>query len=150
MSSPFKYFTYEEFDSPDEKGSGKRMKAETIRRFDIARECASKEKGKDLPFIVEKGGGYRTESYNKKAGGVKGSAHTRGYAADFNYETKKDKEIMLKCLIKAGFNRFGIREGASGTSIHVDNDPNKPQYAYWGYNDEKGNYVEPSSPWTLT
>ena len=145
MDSPFKHFTFDEFDSPDEKGSGKKnMNIEFIRRLDIARDCATKEKGKDFPFKIING--FRTLSYNKKVGGKAASAHTKGVAADIDYNTQKDMEIMLRCLIKVGFKRFGIRWKGSGSSVHVDMDTSKPQYAKWGYADKSGNIIEPPNP----
>ena len=149
LQSPFKNFTFDEFDSPDEPGSGKKnMSHESIRKIDIARDCATEEKGDDFPFIIEKGGGFRTFVYNKKVDGVKGSAHTKGLAFDIDYKTEEDMEIMLRCLIKVGFNRFGIRWKGSGTSIHVDTDRTKPQYVTWGYKDKDENYVDPPNPWS--
>lgn len=141
MQSPFKYFTFEEFDSPDEPGSGKRnVSHELIRKLDIARECAG------FPFKLESA--YRTYAHNKKVGGVKGSAHTKGLAVDIDYKTQEQLETMLRCLVKVGFTRFGIRWKGSGTSVHVDMDNNKPKYVTWGYKDKDGNYVNPPNPWS--
>ncbi len=124
--SGFKYFTYEEFDSPDEPGSGqKNMSKEFIRRLDGAREIA------DIPFKIISG--YRTEAHNTKVGGAKTSSHMAGLAADIDYDTEEQKVAILKALRQMDFNRFGIRTGASGSSIHVDMDPTKSAYAVWGY-----------------
>lgn len=143
MQSPFTHFTFDEFDSPDEEGSGKRhMSHEFIRKLDIARECAG------FPFKIEKGGGFRTFPYNKKVGGVKGSSHTKGLGADIDYKNQEQLEIMLKCLVKVGFTRFGIRWKGSGTSVHVDSDNSKPKYVIWGYKDKDGNIIEPPNPWS--
>lgn len=139
LMSNYTYFTLDEFDSPDEPGSGARyMKKSFVRRLDFARDIA------DTPFKIVSG--YRTEAYNKKVGGVEGSAHTKGISADIDYTTEEEKIKILTGLVKMGFNRFGIRTGASGSSIHVDDDKTKSQYVVWGYND-----VDPGiNPWALT
>lgn len=124
--SKYSHFTYSEFDSPDKPGSGeKNMNKEFIRRLDKARELAG------IPFKIVSG--YRTESYNTKVGGAKTSAHMSGYAADIDYTTEEEKVTILKALRAMDFNRFGIRTGASGSSIHVDMDPTKSKYVVWGY-----------------
>lgn len=141
MQSPFKYFTFDEFDSSDEPGSGKRyMSHELIRKLDIARECAG------FPFVIESA--YRSYAHNKKVGGVKGSAHTKGLAVDIDYKSEEDLKVLLKCLVKVGFTRFGIRWKGSGTSVHVDMDSSKPKYVTWGYNDKDDNLVVPPNPWS--
>ncbi|HQF10662.1 MAG TPA: D-Ala-D-Ala carboxypeptidase family metallohydrolase [Paludibacteraceae bacterium] len=115
-----KYFTYSEFDSPDEPGSGKKMKASTLNKLDKAREYAG------IPFIINSG--YRTAQHNAKVGGVKDSAHTEGYAADIRADATSYATI-LAALIKAGFKRIGLENG----SIHADDDPDKPTPAVWLY-----------------
>ena len=142
LQSPYKYFTYDEFDSPDEAGSGEKyMDREVIRKLDIARDCAG------FPFIIVSG--YRTKKHNKDVGGVDDSSHTRikGTGVDIDYTTKEEMNTILRCLVKVGFNRYGIRLGASGSSIHIDSDTTKKQFIYWGYEDKKGNYISPPNPW---
>ena len=127
IMSGYKYFSYAEFDSPDKPGSGeKHMSKELIRRLDGAREIAG------VPFKILSG--YRTEAHNTKVGGVANSSHLSGLAADIDYSTEEEKVAILTGLRKMDFNRFGIRTGASGSSIHVDIDPDKSQYVVWGYN----------------
>lgn len=136
LQSPYKYFTYDEFDSPDEPGSGEKyMDREVIRKLDIARGCAN------FPFKIISG--YRTQAHNKKVGGVASSSHTKGLGVDIDYITEQELNTILRCLTKVGFNRFGVRRGSSGSSVHVDDDKTKKQYIVWGYGG-----VEPNvNPW---
>ncbi len=126
LMSKYEYFTYEEFDSSGEPGSGKKYMNRTfIRRLDRAREKAG------VPFVIISG--YRTPSHNEEVGGSSDSAHIEGLAADIDYSSEQEKLKILKALVDVGFTRFGIRTGASGSSIHVDQDETKPQFAVWGY-----------------
>ena len=137
----FSHFTFEEFDSPDEPGSGKRnMSHEFIRRLDIVKDCILKE-DKDFPFIIETG--YRTLSYNKKQGGIQGSPLTKGIAVEIRYHNENDLRLLLKYLIKVGFTRFGVNK----KTLYTDSDNSKPKYKTWGYEDDKGNIVDPPNPW---
>ena len=60
-------------------------------------------------------------------GGVAGSAHTRGLAADI---ACRDSALRYQLLVKAwglGFKRIGVY----GTSVHLDIDRQKPQRVVW-------------------
>ena len=70
----FKYFTYEEFDSPDFVGSGKLVSDELISMLDVAR----KKYGKSMAI----NSGYRTIEHNAKVGGKPESSHLKGLAVD--------------------------------------------------------------------
>ena len=63
----FKYFTYEEFDSPDVQGSGQMMSEDLI----LILESIRNELGK--PVVITSG--YRTEAHNEKVGGKPNSPH---------------------------------------------------------------------------
>ena len=58
----FKYFTYEEFDSPDVQGSGQMMSEDLILILESVREQLGK------PVVITSG--YRTEAHNEKVGGT--------------------------------------------------------------------------------
>lgn len=125
LKSPFKYFSFAEFDSPDEEGSGEKyMNENFIKRLDRARERAG------IPFKINSG--YRTEKQNKKVGGVSDSAHKKGLAADIAAKTENDKKIIAKALYQENF----IRLGFGKNFIHVDIDDTKPQVQY-AYEDSK-------------
>ena len=53
-----KYFTYTEFDSPDEVGSGKKMHPDILEMLDEVRDKF------DKPMYITSG--YRTEKHNDK------------------------------------------------------------------------------------
>jgi uncharacterized protein YcbK (DUF882 family) len=115
------HFTHSEFDSPDQKGSGKNMQQSFLNMLDDAREIA------DISFIVNSG--FRTKQHNKKVGGKSGSSHLKGYAVDLKAKDSRSRFIMLHALIAVGFTRIGIGK----TFIHVDNDPNKDPQVTWLY-----------------
>ena len=114
------FFNTSEFDSPDLQGSGKNMQHSTLLMLCEARKIAN------VPFKINSG--FRTVEHNKAVGGVVNSAHTRGYAADISTPKGKNQKLIVKALRQAGFKRFGIYTNF----IHVDNDPIKKQFAYWG------------------
>ena len=77
-----KYFSYDEFDSPDELGSGKHMDHDLLLMIDRARALYGK------PIVVTSG--FRTESHNEKVGGVSSSSHLKGLAIDVACIRSKD------------------------------------------------------------
>tara|TARA_R110001599_G_C11831326_1_gene618344 strand:+ start:172 stop:525 length:354 start_codon:yes stop_codon:yes gene_type:complete len=116
-----KYFKLEEFDSPDEPGSGRHMNKEIIYMLDAVR----KEYGK--PIRVNSG--YRTKARNKKIGGVADSSHIKGLAVDISCTTSSDRFKLLSLLTKTGFKRIGVAK----SFIHVDIDKDKSQNVIWTY-----------------
>lgn len=116
-----KYFNLSEFDSPDQKGSGKYMQESTLQMLDIARRIAG------IPFKINSG--YRTEKHNKRVGGVSESSHTKGYAVDISCVGSNSRFKIVSALQEAGFNRIGIGK----TFIHADNDPMKIKNVIWLY-----------------
>ena len=117
----FKYFTYEEFDSPDIQGSGQNMCDTLIQMLDEVRE----EYGKPIRITS----GYRTEAWNEKVNGVSDSAHLKGFAADLAVKNSRERFELLFLLIKYNFNRIGI----ANTFIHVDIDDSKDPDVVWIY-----------------
>ena len=120
-----KYFTLEEFDSPDKPGSGKHMDKDFLEMLDCAREEAQ------IPFKINSG--FRTEAKNNDI--YKGlgkdpvrSSHLKGYAADIHCTNSKHRSIIVRALINVGYTRLGIAK----SFIHVDNDPDKSD-AIWLY-----------------
>ena len=80
-----KYFSSKEFDSPDLEGSGINMSGELVLMLDEMSEDAG------FPFKITSG--YRTESHNKKVGGVSSSSHTKGLAVDISCSNSR-KELL--------------------------------------------------------
>jgi hypothetical protein len=116
-----RYFNLDEFDSPDEPGSGELMDEEFLQMLDAARHFAG------VPFKINSG--YRTRSHNRKVGGTKNSSHMVGMAADIACVESRQRAYIIGGLIEAGFNRIGIGQ----TFIHADNDPEKPEDVIWHY-----------------
>lgn len=117
----YKYFRLNEFDSPDEPGSGELMEPNVLEALDNARELAG------FPFVVTSG--VRTIAHNKSVGGTKSSSHLLGYAVDLAVPNSRRRFIMLEALLDAGFTRIGIGEDF----MHVDMDPQKTQNVIWTY-----------------
>ena len=120
-----KYFTFEEFDSPDEQGSGKNMQHDFLEMLDFAREEAG------IPFKITSG--FRTQAYNKdlqKRGyqASPNSSHLKGCAADIICNDSGTRQKIVNGLIQAGFTRIGIAK----TFIHCDTDKDKND-AIWLY-----------------
>ena len=121
-----KYFTYTEFDSPDEVGSGKKMHPDILEMLDQARDKY------DKPIRITSG--YRTKEYNESlsARGYKASpnsSHLKGLAADIACTSSVDRYHLINCLLDVGFKRIGI----ANTFIHVDIDPEKANEVIWTY-----------------
>ena len=115
-----KYFTLDEFDSPDHKGSGVNMDSNFLELLDNAREIAG------IPFKINSG--FRTKKRNQEVGGVSNSSHLIGVAADIAIQSGNERFVVLNALIKAGFKRLGIAK----TFIHCDTDLSKSN-SVWTY-----------------
>jgi zinc D-Ala-D-Ala carboxypeptidase len=121
----FRNFSYDEFDSPLQEGSGQLVSDELISLLDHARDLAG------VPFKITSG--YRVEAdiYRLKKAGYKVSAnssHLKGLAADIACDNSTRFKI-LDSLLKVGFNRIGI----ANSFIHVDIDPDKTPFTIWTY-----------------
>lgn len=123
-----RYFTVSEFDSPDQVNSGEMMDPDFLAMLDEARDCAG------IPFVISRGGGFRTVAYNRqliKEGypASRKSSHLLGLAADIYCTDSRSRYIILDALQEVGFTRIGI----APNFIHVDLDTNKPQHRIWVY-----------------
>ena len=119
----FKYFTYEEFDSPDVQGSGQMMSKDLI----LILESVRNELGK--PVVITSG--YRTEAHNEKVGGKPNSSHLKGLAADIACKDSKYRFELVRELMEHGIDRIGI----GNTFIHIDIDDSKSSDVIWTYGD---------------
>jgi uncharacterized protein YcbK (DUF882 family) len=108
-----RWFKYEEFNSPDDPLSYKKMEEELLKRLDFARELAN------TPFKITSG--YRTKEHNRKVGGVPNSSHCKGLAADIYCDSNINRWRIIDSLIKARFTRIGIGKNF----IHCDIDEDK-------------------------
>jgi len=123
-----RYFNFEEFDSPDKPGSGEFMDSNFLAMLDEARDCAG------IPFVISKGGGFRTVEYNRKLikegfPASRNSSHLLGLAADIYVTDSRSRYIIMEALAEVGFNRVGV----APNFLHVDLDMNKPQHRIWVY-----------------
>ena len=116
-----KYFTLDEFDSPDLKNSGVNMDANFLSMLCDAREMAN------IPFKINSG--YRTKEHNSKVGGKEKSSHLKGKAADISCSSSRERWIIITALQDASFNRIGI----ANNFIHVDSDKDKSPNVIWTY-----------------
>ena len=118
----WEYFRFSEFDSPDANGSGEEfMSHDLISRLEYAREAAG------IPFVITSG--YRTKEHNEAVGGVPGSSHCKGLAADIAAKSSRERYLILSALISEGFTRIGI----GLDFIHVDEDEAKAHGVVWLY-----------------
>lgn len=116
------YFNINEFDSPDEFGSGYRMDKDFLRRLDTARGIAG------IPFRINSG--YRTAYHNDKVIKARiGSSHKKGLAVDIGYKGSRERYIIISALLEVGIDRLGIGK----TFIHADVDKNKDEDVIWLY-----------------
>lgn len=60
--------------------------------------------------------GVRCPTHNKAVGGVPGSAHETGEAADLHCSGSRDRMSLVQACLKAGIRRVGIAK----TFVHVD------------------------------
>lgn len=121
----FRNFSYDEFDSPLQEGSGQLMSNELITMLDDARDLAG------VTFKITSGYRIEADIQRLKKAGYKvssKSAHLKGLAADIACDNSTRFKI-LDSLLKVGFNRIGIAK----SFIHVDIDPDKTPFTIWTY-----------------
>lgn len=125
-----KHFVPAEFDSPDAPGSGVGMQVMFMYTLDAIRE------GCGFPFHIMSG--IRTVAHNTTVGGVDGSAHTGGWAADIALTGRTSGEITYRRALIVGYaNLKGIRRiGIGKTFVHLDMDPTLPTPRMWLYEDK--------------
>lgn len=116
-----KYFNRSEFDSPDVEGSGENMSSKLLFLLDEMREEAG--------FAFKINSGYRTESHNKKVGGVSSSSHTKGLAVDIACSNSRQRAVIIQLALSKGINRIGIAK----SFIHLDIDKEKSPLVVWLY-----------------
>jgi len=90
------------------------------------------------PVIVTSG--YRCPTYNQRVGGVKNSAHTKGYAVDIRCGDSRTRLKVVRFLLDSVFTLPQVEEvfrvqriGLAEDFIHFDLDPDKPKGVIWVY-----------------
>lgn len=116
-----RYFTLDEFDSPDLPGSGAFMQQEFLDLLDEARDIAQ------VPFRINSG--FRTSEHNLRVGGTETSSHLTGWAADISATTSNRRWVIIHALLQVGFTRIGVAD----TFVHCDLDPSKSRNVMWLY-----------------
>lgn len=112
-----KYFKQSEFACKCGCGYSE-INPKLVEALDIIREKLGN------PLVINSG--CRCETYNRKVGGKKDSAHVRGNAADIGIHGGTMRYAFLLLALKA-FKRVGVY----GTFCHVDVDENLPQMVLW-------------------
>src|SRR5574343_1126050 len=107
------YFTRDEFKCPH--CGENNISDEFIDRLDEVRHAYGK------PMVVLSG--YRCPAHNASVGGVDGSAHTEGIAADIACSFARDRLALVESAINNGFGRIGIAK----SFIHLDISETHPQ-----------------------
>ena len=90
-----------------------------------ALEMLERKSGLELEFSS----GYRCKACNAAAGGVKNSAHLRGFAVDIIAGNSAERYLILHNAISMDFRRIGIAK----TFIHLDVDTKLNQDVLWLY-----------------
>ena len=71
----------------------------------------------DKPMIITSA--YRSEEYNEKIKGSKGSAHVKGQAVDISIN-RKEAFKLLKLALELGFTGIGVSQKGQGRFLHLD------------------------------
>ena len=74
--------------------------------------------------------GVRCAKYNAEVGGVDGSAHVEGLAADITCETSGERFALLSLIL---YYALFVRVGVGKRFIHLDIDGTKPGNVVWLY-----------------
>lgn len=118
---PFIYYTPEEFDSPDKKGTNELMDSILLHKLALLNIYIDEE--------LTVNSAYRTSARNRQAGGVHDSAHKSGEAVDIRVLNSAARFKVVQKAIELGIPRIGIHK----RFIHLDVDTTKAHPAIWLY-----------------
>ncbi len=128
-----RYFNISEFDSPDEKGSGKNMSPLFLDFIDQLRARC------DFAFFVTSG--YRTKKYHESLTErgyqtIKNSAHLKGLAADIAIADSVRRALFvghaLQLVHELGL-PFRVGISKKNSFCHIDIDETKTNPRLWIY-----------------
>lgn len=74
-----------------------------------------------IPWIVTSG--LRSVEKNKEIGGVEDSSHLSGLGVDIRCSSSRERFLIIKGALVAGFTRIGVKKG----HIHLDIDSTKEE-----------------------
>ncbi|EDP96548.1 Peptidase M15A [Kordia algicida OT-1] len=113
------------FDSPDMPGSGNCMDSGLLMKLQQL------EMRTGYPIFDWINSGARSESHNRKVGGVSSSSHKipTCKAVDIGVPSTHIRDQLVYEARNIGFKRIGVGK----TFVHLDTDENKSQYVAWGY-----------------
>lgn len=97
------------------------MQQDFMRLLDECRSLAG------IPFVLTSA--YRSPEHNAQVGGVGGSAHTKGRAADIKAYNGTTRWKIVSAAMRVGFRRIGIGNGF----VHLDNDDTLPNPVIFTY-----------------
>ena len=115
----FRYFKKSEFEC--KCGCGGNVEDKLIEKLDLARDIAG------IPFIINSG--YRCKKHNENVGGTDKSSHIKGLAVDIDINGSRDRFIVVDALLKAGFERIGVKY--DDLLVHADIDEEKSRKVMW-------------------
>jgi len=117
----YRYFSNRDFQTAIPSCNIEDMSTDLLEKLDIARYFAG------VPFVINSA--YRTLGWELDHARDGSSSHTKGFAVDINVKESRYRYLIVKALLKAGFDRIGIHDDF----IHVDIDDNKDSEVIWNY-----------------
>lgn len=121
MSEQYNYFSERDFLRANPVCKISDMEIDFLYKLDQARYHSG------IPYIINSA--HRTKEHELKKGRDGTSSHIKGIAVDIKATTSRDRFLILKGLLKAGFKRIGIGKDF----IHVDDDKQKHSKLIWHY-----------------
>ncbi len=97
------------------------MQPDFLEMLDDARQQAG------VPFVITSS--IRCEDHNRDEGGAIDSAHLTGYAVDIRVHGSRERFMVIKGALAAGFTRIGIAKAF----VHMDCSPDHDSQVAWVY-----------------
>lgn len=116
-----RHFTPQEFDSPDQPGSGVNMNIDFVKLLDQGRVSTG------FPWNINSG--YRSPDHNGAVGGKSESEHMDGLGVDIQAVSGSEKFGIVKWALGVGLNRIGIGKNY----VHLGFSKILPQNVIWHY-----------------
>lgn len=117
----YKYFSNRDFQNATPSCNMSEVDSELLEMLDIARFFAG------IPFIINSA--YRTLGWEIQKGRDGSSSHCKGKAVDIRTRNSRERYLIIKGLLHAGFERIGVGDGF----VHCDVDDSKDPEVIWDY-----------------